>query len=69
MMAVRLWNIQRWTDEDDELLRSMSASGKSLTLMVVKLNRSMTSIKARALDIGVTIPGTKICRGRHPKRG
>jgi hypothetical protein len=69
MMAVRLWNIQRWSEEDDKLLRSMSKSGKSLTLMVVKLNRSMTSIKSRAQDIGVTIPGTEICKGRHPKRG
>jgi hypothetical protein len=68
MMAARLWNIQRWTEEDDELLQSMSASGKSLTLMAVKLSRSMNSIKARAQDIGVTIPGTKICKGRHPKR-
>ncbi|KRR27652.1 hypothetical protein CQ13_04540 [Bradyrhizobium retamae] len=49
-----------WSDEDDNLLRSMSQAGKSLTLMTVRLNRPMASIKARAQDLGIPIPGTDI---------
>lgn len=38
----------------------MSESGKSLTLMTVKLKRPMASIRARAEDLGINIPGTEI---------
>ena len=47
---------------DDELLRTMSEAGKSITLMTVRLNRPIASIKARDADIGVGIPGTEIGR-------
>jgi len=30
MMAARLYNTERWTEEDDRLLRTMSETGKSL---------------------------------------
>ena len=59
---------ERWSAEDDELLREMSHAGKSITLMTVKLNRPIASIKARAADIGVAIPGTKIGRRSKPRR-
>jgi hypothetical protein len=38
---------ERWTDEDDRLLRTMSGAEKSLTLITAKLNRPIPSIKAR----------------------
>jgi hypothetical protein len=65
-MAARLYHNERWTDEDDRLLRTMSETGKSLTLMTVKLGRPMASIKARAEDLGIGIPGTGI--GQRRKR-
>jgi hypothetical protein len=48
MMFIRK-QYERWSEED-KVLRSMSEAGKSLTLITVKLNRSMASIKARAAD-------------------
>ena len=39
MMAPRLYNIERWTDEDDRLIRTMSETGKSLTLMTARLRQ------------------------------
>ena len=56
----------RWSEDDDRLLRAMSEAGRSLTLMTVKLNRPMASIKARAADLGVAIPGTEI--GKRKQR-
>jgi hypothetical protein len=46
----------------------MAEAGKSITLMTVKLNRSISSIKARAADIGVGIPGTEIGRRSRARR-
>ena len=46
-----------WTEEDDNLLRAMAAAGKSLTLMTVKLGRPMRTIKARAQDLHIPLPG------------
>ena len=46
-----------WTEEDDNLLRAMAAAGKSITLMAVKLGRPMRTIKARAQDLRVPLPG------------
>ena len=37
MMAARLYNTERWTEEDDRLLRTMSETEKSLTLMTARL--------------------------------
>jgi len=68
MMFTRTNSHQRWSEQEDELLRTMSEAGKSITLMTVKLNRSIASIKARAADIGVGIPGTEIGRRRRPRR-
>jgi hypothetical protein len=61
----RLYYTRRWTVEEDALLRAMSASGKSLTLMTVKLNRPMAQIKSRATDLGIGIPGTEIGKRRR----
>ena len=66
MMAARLYDIRRWTEEEDSLLRSMSEAGKSLTLMTVKLKRPMLHIKGRAQDLGICIPGTDI--GKRKRR-
>ena len=66
MMAARLYDIQRWTAEEDELLRSMSESGKSLTLMTVKLKRPMHHIRGRAQALGIGIPGTDV--GKRKRR-
>ena len=64
MMSIPQSRTARWSEEGDRLLRAMSEDGNSLTLMTVKLNRPMTS-KARAADLGITIPGTEIGQGRH----
>jgi hypothetical protein len=66
MMAARLYNTERWTEEDDRLLRTMSETGKSLTLMTARLKRPMTAIKARAEDLGICIAGTDI--GKRKRR-
>ena len=66
-MSVLDRRISRWSDEDDRLLRSMSEAGKSLTLMIVKLNRPMASIKARAQDLGIRIPGTDIAKRKRKR--
>ena len=66
-MSARLYHNKRWSEEDDNLLRSMSQAGKSLTLMTVKLNRPMASIRARAEDLGLGIAGTEI--GLRKRRG
>jgi hypothetical protein len=66
MMAARLYNTERWTEEDDRLLRTMSETGKSLTLMTARLKRPMTAIKARAEDLGIGIAGTDI--GKRKRR-
>lgn len=66
-MAARIYQNTRWTEEDDNLLRSMSQSGKSLTLMTAKLKRPMLSIKSRAEDLGINIPGTGTGQRRRRK--
>jgi hypothetical protein len=68
MMFTRKNRHERWSEKDDELLRTMSEAGKSITLMTVKLNRPIASIKARAADTGVGIPGTGIGRRSKPRR-
>ena len=65
-MAARIYQNERWTEEDDRLLRTMCDAGKSLTLLTAKLKRPMASIKSRAEDLGINIPGTEI--GRRRKR-
>jgi hypothetical protein len=66
-MASRLYHYARWSEEEDRLLRSMAEAGKSLTLMTVKLKRPMASIRARAEDLHIPIPGTGI-GGRRKRR-
>jgi hypothetical protein len=65
MMSTPQIRNARWSEADDRLLRAMSEAGKSLTLMTVKLNRPMASIKARAADLGIAIPGTEIGKRKH----
>jgi hypothetical protein len=62
-MSARTYHNKRWSEEDDNLLRSMSEAGKSLTLMTVKLNRPMASIRARAEDLGLE-RATGVCGAR-----
>lgn len=69
MSGMRQNRGRHWSDEDDNLLRSMSEAGKSLTLMTVKLNRPMASIRARAEDLDIGIPGTEIGRRKRRKSG
>ena len=58
VMAARLYDTRRWTEDEDKLLRTMCDAGKSLTLITAKLKRPMTSIRARAEDLHIRIPGT-----------
>jgi hypothetical protein len=67
-MSARLYHTERWTEEDDTLLRTMSESGKSLTLMTVKLKRPMAQIKSRAVDLGIGIAGTEIGKRRKHRQ-
>ena len=46
-----------WTEEDDDLLRAMAAAGKSITLMTVKLGRPMRTIRSRAQELHIPLPG------------
>jgi hypothetical protein len=46
-----------WTEEDDNLLRTMASAGKSITLMTVKLGRPIRTIKARAQELHIVLPG------------
>lgn len=46
-----------WTEEDDNLLRAMAAAGKSITLITVKLGRPIRTIKARAQELQIALPG------------
>ena len=48
MLAMTKRNWRLWTEDDDNLLRSMAAAGKSITLMTVKLGRPIRVIKSRA---------------------
>ena len=45
------------TEEDDNLLRAMAAAGKSITLITVKLGRPIRTIKARAQELHIVLPG------------
>ncbi|KRQ15825.1 hypothetical protein [Bradyrhizobium manausense] len=45
-MAARTYDHQRWSEDDDQLLRNMCETGKSLTLMIVKLKRPVASIRS-----------------------
>jgi hypothetical protein len=64
-MAARLYNNRRWSEEDDKLLRTMCDAGKSLTLIAARLGRPMASIRARAEDLHINIPGTGIGKRRR----
>jgi hypothetical protein len=67
-MSVRECRSRRWSEEDDNLLRSMADARKSITLMTVKLNRPISVIKSRALDLAINIPGTEIGWRRKRKK-
>jgi hypothetical protein len=59
-MASRTYHHERWSVDDDQLLRSMSEAGKSLTLMTARLKKPMASIRSRAEELSIPIPGTRI---------
>jgi hypothetical protein len=66
VMAARLYDIRRWTEDEDKLLQTMCDAGKSFPLIIAKLKRPMTSIRARAEDLHIRIPGTGMgTRGRR----
>jgi len=67
-MTVPGFRGERWSAEDDQLLRTMSEAGKSLTLITAKLKRPMAAIKARAEDLRIHIPGTGIGLRRKSRR-
>jgi hypothetical protein len=45
----------------------MCETGKSLTLMIVKLKRPIASIRSRAIELGINLPGTRIGLRRKPR--
>ena len=56
-LAMTKRNFRLWTEDDDNLLRSMAAAGKSITLMTVKLGRPIRVIKSRAQELHIALPG------------
>jgi hypothetical protein len=66
-MATRTYDKARWSEEDDRLLKSMSEAGMSLTLIIVKLRRPIASIRSRAHEMGIHLPGTRIGLSRKSK--
>jgi hypothetical protein len=56
MISTSQFRNARWLEKDDRLLRAMSEAGEGLTLMMVKPNRPMTSVKVRAVDSGSVSP-------------
>jgi len=65
-MAARTYNVERWSPEEDQQLRSMSESGKSLTLISARLKKPMKAIVARASSLHIAIAGTGI--GQRSRR-
>ena len=56
-LAMTKRNCRFWTEDDDNLLRSMAAAGKSITLMTVKLGRPIRVIKSRAHELHIALAG------------
>ena len=56
-LAMTNRSFRLWTEDEDNLLRSMAAAGKSITLMTAKLGRPIKHIKARAHDLHIVLPG------------
>lgn len=50
-----------WSDEDDERLRKLAISGLSLAEIAAQMERSKSSVRARALKMNVAI-----ARDRNP---
>ncbi len=50
------------------MTRRMSAAGKSITLITVKLKRPIASNKARAADLHINLPGTEMGNRRKPQQ-
>jgi hypothetical protein len=57
-------NRRVWSATDDERLRKLAAAGLSLTLIAAQIDRSTSSVRTRALNLGVTI-----ARDRNPMKG
>jgi hypothetical protein len=52
-----------WSDEDDERLRKLAISGLSLAEIATQMERSKSSVRARALKMNIAI-----ARDRNPMR-
>lgn len=51
-----------WTDQDETRLRELAASGASLVRATAALRRSSSSVKRKALDLGLAFRGVKQVR-------
>jgi len=51
-----------WTDQDEIRLRGLAASGASLVRATAALRRSSSSVKRKALDLGLAFRGVKQVR-------
>lgn len=51
-----------WTDQDTIRLRELAASGASLVRATAALRRSSSSVKRKALDLGLAFRGVKQVR-------
>jgi hypothetical protein len=53
-----------WSDEDDQQLRSLALSGFGLAEIARQMLRGMSSVRSRALKLGIAI-----ARDRNPMQG
>jgi hypothetical protein len=54
-------NCRVWSPPEDERLRKLASSGESLTEIAARMDRGKSSVRARALSIGIAI-----ARDRNP---
>lgn len=47
-----------WTSEDDETIRTMAAANASAFLIAAKIKRTLSSVKRRAMAMGIKIRTT-----------
>jgi GcrA cell cycle regulator len=54
--------VQRWTSEDDERLRALSAQGASIVKAAAALKRRQSVVRDRANKLGCPFPTLKTSR-------
>jgi hypothetical protein len=58
-----------WSDEDDQQLRSLALSGFGLAEIARQMLRGMSSVRSRALKLGIAMQGPKKTKSIGLSRG